>query len=238
LTKHDLPPAFLKRLAAITAKRPRTVIEHILKHGFVTTEELKSLYGYNHAPRAAMDVKDQGIPLEMYKVVNEQGRAIAAYRFADPAKMRLGFLGRRNFSKELKREVIEANGSQCNICLATHDLQIDHRVPYAVIGDVDFDEKEPSAYMVLCRPCNRAKSWCCEHCENLLNVKDSAICQECYWASPEAYVHIALRQERRVDTVWEGPETAVYDKISTLAKTAKERMPDYVKKVLKRAAHK
>ncbi len=34
----------------ITAKRPKTVIDHILKHGFITTEELKDNYGYNHPP--------------------------------------------------------------------------------------------------------------------------------------------------------------------------------------------
>jgi hypothetical protein len=77
----NLPPEYIERLKSITAKRPKTVIEHILKRGFITTEELKNLYGYNHAPRAAMDVKDQGIPLEMFKVANEQGRMIAAYRF-------------------------------------------------------------------------------------------------------------------------------------------------------------
>jgi hypothetical protein len=48
----------------VTAKRPKTVIGHILKHGQITTEELKNLYGYNHPPRAARDVKEHGIPIE------------------------------------------------------------------------------------------------------------------------------------------------------------------------------
>lgn len=43
---------FIIKLNAVTSKRPKTVIQHILKNGFVTTEELKSL-GYEHAPRAA-----------------------------------------------------------------------------------------------------------------------------------------------------------------------------------------
>jgi hypothetical protein len=59
----DLPKYFLRSLKAIAAKRPRAVIDHILKHGLVTTEELRSRYGYNHAPRAARDVREQGIPL-------------------------------------------------------------------------------------------------------------------------------------------------------------------------------
>lgn len=37
----------------MTDKRPKAVIDHILKHGLITTDELKPLYGYNHPPRAA-----------------------------------------------------------------------------------------------------------------------------------------------------------------------------------------
>lgn len=73
---------------AVTAKRPRTVIDHILKHGSITTEELKEKYGYNHPPRAARDVKEQGIPLEMFRVVGSDGQKIGAYRFGDPSKAR------------------------------------------------------------------------------------------------------------------------------------------------------
>ena len=49
----DLPREFVKKCKAVMAKRPRTVIDHILKHGYITTEELKEKYGYNHPPRAA-----------------------------------------------------------------------------------------------------------------------------------------------------------------------------------------
>jgi len=42
-----LPPEFLKLCKAVKAKRPRTVITHILKHGFITTQDLKDKYGYN-----------------------------------------------------------------------------------------------------------------------------------------------------------------------------------------------
>ncbi len=44
-------------------KRPKTVIDHILKHGFITTEQLKDDYGYNHPPRAVSDVKEHGIEI-------------------------------------------------------------------------------------------------------------------------------------------------------------------------------
>lgn len=48
----EYPEDFIRRLKAVKGKRPRTVIEHILKHGQISTEELKSVYGYNHPPRA------------------------------------------------------------------------------------------------------------------------------------------------------------------------------------------
>lgn len=48
----DYSKEFLELLSSVTAKRPRTVIEHILKHGYITSEELKEAYGYNHPPRA------------------------------------------------------------------------------------------------------------------------------------------------------------------------------------------
>lgn len=52
----EYPKEFLDLLASVKAKRPRTVIEHILKNGHVTSRELKDLYGYHHPPRAIRDV--------------------------------------------------------------------------------------------------------------------------------------------------------------------------------------
>jgi hypothetical protein len=73
MTKQSLPPEFLKRLRAVKNKRPRTVIRHIIRRGYITTEELKAKYGYDHPPRAARDVRDEGIPLETFRV--SQGAA-------------------------------------------------------------------------------------------------------------------------------------------------------------------
>ena len=80
------PKAFLELCQSVTAKRPRTIIDHILQHGHISTEELKEKYGYNHPPRAARDVREHGIPLETFTVVGADGRKIAAYRFSDPEK--------------------------------------------------------------------------------------------------------------------------------------------------------
>lgn len=69
--------ARLKQLLdKISNKRARIVIEHILKHGLVTTEELEQQYGYKHPPRAARDVRESGIPLETFRVKNKEGRSI------------------------------------------------------------------------------------------------------------------------------------------------------------------
>src|SRR4030043_1978533 len=101
--KNEYSKEFLDLLGYVVAKRPKTVIQHILKNGFITTEELKSKYGYNHPPRAARDVREEGIPLETFRVRDSEGRSIGAYRFADPAKARFGVLeGRKVFSKTFK----------------------------------------------------------------------------------------------------------------------------------------
>lgn len=82
----DITPEFRKKLLSVTAKRPTTIIKHILEHGSITSEEIKSLYGYNHPPRAVRDVREQGIPIETFRIKDSEGRNIAAYRFGDPQK--------------------------------------------------------------------------------------------------------------------------------------------------------
>jgi 5-methylcytosine-specific restriction endonuclease McrA len=238
MTPEDLPPEFLARLHALTGKRPKAVVDHILAHGFVTTEELKTQYGYNHPPRAARDVREQGIPLETFRVRGTDGRRIAAYRFADPAQVRGDRLsGRRVFSREFKRRLIAAYDGRCAICRTPYEdryLQIDHRVPYEVAGETPDGERELSAFMLLCGSCNRAKSWSCEHCANWTELKNPALCETCYWATPAAYQHIALQPMRRLDLVWSESEVALYDELQRRARASNEELPDYVKAVLEK----
>ena len=53
------------------------------------------------------DVKEHGIPIEMFRVVGKDGRKIAAYKFGDPTRARFSKLtGRTGFSKELKQKLI------------------------------------------------------------------------------------------------------------------------------------
>jgi hypothetical protein len=44
--KMNYSQEFLDLLKSVTAKRPQTVIDHILQYGFITTEDLKNTYGY------------------------------------------------------------------------------------------------------------------------------------------------------------------------------------------------
>jgi hypothetical protein len=236
MSYREYSEAFLQLIKAITRKRPKIVAEHILEHGSITTEELATLYGYKHPPRAARDLREEGIPLQTFRVKNSEGRTIAAYRFDDPSKVRSDRLsGRKIFPKKFKHQLIQHYGPRCAICRGEYEalyLQIDHRVPYEVVGDMDSDNRDVEDYMLLCGECNRAKSWSCEHCPNWLEDKRPEICLICYWAKPEAYKHIALRNIRRVDLIWSENEIELYERLKARADALGETMPDYVKKVI------
>lgn len=225
-----------KRLASIRNKRARIVLEHILEHGQITTEELEKTYGYSHPPRAARDVREAGIPLETFRVRSSDGRTIAAYRLGDPAKVRQGRLqGRRAFSKQMKSDLFEAAQGKCAICSGqcqARYLQIDHRIPYEIAGDEEGVNQDMGEYMLLCGSCNRAKSWSCEHCQNWLNDKNPQLCLACYWVKPDDHYHIALREVRRIDVLWSADEVQTYERLKNAAHAAKHPIPEYVKKLL------
>ena len=139
MSTKNYPAEFIKLLKSVKAKRPKTVIDHILEHGEITTEELKDTYGYNHPPRAIRDVKEQGIPIKTFRVTGSDGKKIAAYKFGDPSEVRATQLsGRTAFSSNLRDALIEKYGARCNIYLERfpiRELQIDHRVPFEIAGD-------------------------------------------------------------------------------------------------------
>lgn len=210
------PKSFLEKLNSVTAKRPRTVIQHILEHGFVTTEELEQLYGYKHAPRAARDVRELGIPLEMYRVKSSDGRTIGAYRFREPSSADdkiSKVAGRTALSKALKKALIEKYGAKCFIYFQPLEeklLQVDHRIPYEIGGEQD--ENKLECFMLLSPSANRAKSWTCEHCPNWDN-KDVEFCMECFWAYPESYSHVAGKEQRQIVITFTGNEIEDYNRL-------------------------
>jgi hypothetical protein len=218
-----MSPEFYSACLAVIYKRPRTVINHILEHGFITTEDLSKCYGYDHPPRAVRDVRENGIPLETFRVTSSKtGRQIAAYRFADPSQIVAGRVGgRKAFSTQFKKQLIAHYGARSmltNEQLEPRYLQIDHRIPYEIAGNDAGEGIEH--YMLLDASAQRAKSWSCESCENFRSIKVVSTCQGCFWAYPESYSHVALRQERRLDVVWSGPEVASFE---VLTKEASKR---------------
>lgn len=229
----DYPKEFLDLLESVTAKRPRTVIQHILKHGYITSQELKDVYGYNHPPRAIRDVREYGIPLETYRVQGTDGRSIVAYRFGNPndAKNTISkSSGRTVLSKALKQALIEKYGSKCFIYLEEMDesiLQVDHRVPYEIGGE--HDEKDIDYYMLLSPSANRAKSWTCEHCENW-DKKDYSFCLRCFWAHPEDYDHVAGNLEKIVSIIFTGNEIEDYNKLIELS--GQETAQSIIKRII------
>ncbi|MDD1615054.1 MAG: HNH nuclease [Methylococcaceae bacterium NSP1-2] len=231
----DYSKEFLELLQSVTAKRPKTVIEHILKYGFITSEELKTVYGYNHPPRAVRDVREHGIAIETYRVSGSDGRKIAAYKFGDPTKIRFSKLsGRTALSKTIKDKLISTYGCKCFIyqeVMDERDLQIDHRIPFEVDGDGNND-MNPEDFMLLSGSANRAKSWSCEQCENWNNKKDKAVCLSCYWAYPENYSHIAMLPIKRVDLIWQGEDVEQYELLKKHALSAQQNIPDFIKGII------
>ena len=234
MASEDISPEILVLLSAVTGKRARIVIDHILAHGHITSEDLATTYGYNHPPRAIRDVREQGIPIETRSVSGADGRRIAEYRFGDFTETRSQILqGRTVLSRRLKSELVEANGARCNVYLEVtpeSELQIDHRVPFHVAGE--HDATSIGGYQLLCRSANRDKSWSCEHCPNW-ETRDEQVCKTCYWAYPESYSHVATRQIRRLDILWNQDEIDDFEEARLRASEARLEMAQYVKELLR-----
>jgi len=237
MSNHKLSKTFLAKLEQVTGKRSRIVVDHILEYGFITTEDLEKSYGYKHPPRAVKDVRDQGIPIDKYSVKSSDGRTIAAYRFGDPSKIREGRLGGRiTFSKRFKKVLYDQCNVRCVICngnFSSRELQIDHRIPYKIAGNIDYSEEDTAGYMLLCGSCNRAKSWSCKQCSNW-HRQTPSVCHNCYWAQPTDYVHVATQDIRQTEIRWQGEaETDLYDQIVTSASKSQQSISDHIKTLLK-----
>lgn len=238
MSSQEIDPRILALCEKVTAKRPRTVIDHILQHGHVTTEELQSLYGYDHPPRAARDVRESGVPLETFRITSERtGRRIAAYRFGDPGKIRRGRIGgRKAFSKSFRDALIARYDARDAITGERMDaryLQIDHRVPYEVAGEAVHDEANVEEYMLLDGSSQRAKSWSCEQCSNWKEEQDEAVCRSCFWAFPENYTHVAGERIRRIDIEWRGSEIEAFERLRKRAEREDTTVAALLKKLSK-----
>ena len=231
LTKSaSIPDDIAGKIAEVTNKRARFVLDAIAKSGIVTTEEINKA-GYEHPPRAVRDARELGFPIQTIKVKHTNGRSIAAYIFPENAQFGRGKSGRHLLPKKRRDEIIASTGAKCQICGAADNLQVDHRVPYEIAGEPVSNQSE--LFMVLCGSCNRTKSWSCEHCPNWVAQHNQDTCQTCYWAGHSQYLHVATVQQRRVDVVWKKDQIDDYEKLRERAEAARQAVPEYIRQVLK-----
>lgn len=237
MKRQDLPKDFLEVLDSVTNKRARFVIDTVLEKGSCTTEDLKNA-GYEHAPRAARDVRELGIPLVTGRGKDKDGKNIAVYSFGDweEAKRQNQLSktdGRTQLTAKLKTALIERYGCRCHLYGEEYPerlLQPDHRIPYEIGGDPE-NMMDTDRFMLLCPSANRDKSWACEHCINW-SRKDPDFCRSCYYAYPEHYSHIAGEQERKIDIVFKAEDLELYRKIQTRAEKRNIRITEYAKQLL------
>lgn len=216
-------------------KRAIAVLKVLLKKGSISTDEISEL-GYEHPPRAIRDVREAGIPLITGSGTSKAGRRMAVYTFGDPEDIQEGRIGgRAAFPKNFKAALIERYGSIDCITGATLDakvLTIDHRVPYSIAGDRGLEGLDVEQYMLLDGSSQRAKSWACEHCPNM-KEKIIAVCEKCFWASPEEYEHIATEPYRRVDVTWQDADVPVYERLKADAQRAGVTVAEMIRRIIR-----
>ncbi len=227
-----------EELLETLGKRPRTMLELLMKKGEVSTYELGEL-GYDQAPRVAQDLKERGVRL---RVKNGRhpitGSRMAIYSLADDGEETPGsFTGRVAIPKAFREEILVHFKSRCNVCNTEYNgrsLQVDHRVPFLVGGESnEFDVRN---FQALCNSHQRAKSWECEHCENR-ERRDVTICSTCYWAIPDGpFTHVAMREERRLDLTFVASEIKEYKNLEKAAKGLGRPISDVAKAAIKKGA--
>jgi hypothetical protein len=223
-----------EQISRVTNPRARRLLQLIVEHGEVTTEELTEQYGYSHPPRAKKDAMNLGFPIVSRRVRSKDGtRSIAAYSLDRNARFIHGRTGRRHIPKALRDELLRIAEGRCANCGGTfsdRELQPDHRIPFEIAGET----KELSAadFQMLCGSCNRSKSWTCEReCPNWTK-RDPIVCTTCIWGSPEDYEHIATRERRQVTLTWDGTDVATFNRLHAAAQAEGLDVATYLQRLL------
>lgn len=204
--------------------RARRVADILLERGECTTTDLEAL-GYKHPPRAVRDLREAGVRVgtrrERYEDPDSgQGKTRAVYFLdgVDPSRA-----SRQPIARSVREQVLAAR--RCAVCGGRVALQVDHRVPFEIGGEVL--PHRPDDFMALCASCNRSKSWTCEHCANWRD-RNSSMCQSCLWASPDDYVHVAMRVVRELRIVVDDPQ--MIEILDRLQPNLDDVLADYVRR--------
>jgi hypothetical protein len=234
MARGDIPADVRKRIAEVRNQRARRLLELIVEHGEVTTEQLTSQYGYNHPPRAKKDATDLGFPIVSRTVSSKDGsRRISAYSLDLDAAFVEGRFGRRAIPKATRAELLRRADGRCAVCGAVYAdrvLQVDHRVPYEVAGESD--AVDLTNFQMLCPSCNRSKSWTCERdCPNWIG-RDPSLCLTCLWGSPDRYEHVATRGRRQVTVVWDDEDVAAYERLAARATARGQDVATYLRNLV------
>jgi len=208
-----------RKITPELGQRAKIVLNQILDHGDCSTEWLQE-QGYDHAPRAAQDLKDAGVPLKSHKkdMNSKTGNRMSSYYLLDrnPSEVKAG---RKQPPKKFKKDLIKKYDQRDHFTgqeTAGHELTMDHRTPYDVGGDPDnFDVKD---WMLLGASSQQRKKHACSNCENQKNIREPATCRRCYWAYPEDYDHVAMENLRRVDVEFRGKDVDKFDQLEKYAK--------------------
>lgn len=231
--------AVSKRAREFIAKNPGArsskVLKAALDEGGITTEEILAL-GYKHAPRARQDAVDLGFPIETLPVKDSDGKRIAKYILLKEAEIRAILKGRAIVPKAFKNKLVKDYGAADRITgleVVPSALQVDHRVPFQVSGDDGLWAEDVNKFMLLTGSSQRKKSFSCERCPNFTKLKDAAICGTCYWAFPDTdYKHIAMRQVRQVELVWQDDEAVLFDRVKAKLASAGRTVEEALKTLL------
>ena len=86
-------------------------------------------------------------------------------------------------------------------------------------------------FMLLSPLANRDKSWACKHCENW-KTRDVEFCKTCYYAFPEHYEHIAGKQQKKMELIFENDDIDIYNKIIEMAGKYNLSKQDLIKRLL------
>lgn len=219
-------------IEAVTNKRARVALDHIVEHGYVTGADLQAA-GYSEYRRAIMDCRDLGFAIK--QTPSPAGGGRRAWTLDLDAAQRAGRTGRKNFSKAFRVKLLSTANGHCEVCGASQadrSLQVDHRIPYEI--DPGSGDEVESEYQMLCPSCNRSKSWTCEsECPNW-EARDPRVCATCMWASPDDYRHIATEERRQVTITWDGVEgVSAFERLSAEAEEAGLSPADYLRERLR-----